>query len=172
MSSRRPTPSPICRDWWYDDEALVDALAAYNNLPDPDRLANGMRLVIPERTLLVALRPMTESSLPATTVAVAPEAAAELLSMARTPQPGDTLSEIAQKPAGTSRATARLFEFNRSVLPDMDALQVGTTAPPTATELRPPFPCLRNCSSFSSRPSASPWPCCPSARPASTPSTT
>ena len=42
-----------------------------------------------------------------------------------TVRPGDTLSEIAQKLMGTSRATAALLEINRSVLPDMDALQVG-----------------------------------------------
>ena len=42
-----------------------------------------------------------------------------------TVQPGDTLSEIAQKLLGTSKATASLYEMNRSVLPNMDALQVG-----------------------------------------------
>ena len=141
MTADAPSPSPmrlhvveasdtissICRDW-YDDEALVDALAAYNNLPDPDRLANGMRLVIPERTMLVALRPTPESSPPApvVTVAVTTEPAAESTEQGTyTVQPGDTLSEIAQKLMGTSRATAALFEINRSVLPDMDALQVG-----------------------------------------------
>ena len=42
-----------------------------------------------------------------------------------TVQPGDTLSKIAQRLLGTAKATASLFEMNRSVLPNMDALQIG-----------------------------------------------
>lgn len=42
-----------------------------------------------------------------------------------TVQPGDTLSQIAQRLLGTSKATASLYEMNRSVLPNMDALQIG-----------------------------------------------
>lgn len=42
-----------------------------------------------------------------------------------TVQPGDTLSQIAQKLLGSSRDTDRLFEMNRDVIGNIDALQVG-----------------------------------------------
>jgi nucleoid-associated protein YgaU len=117
------TISSICRAW-YGTPALADSLADYNNLPDPDRLVTGMRLVIPVQAMLTP-EPIVAPSTPITELAAAPDPVPAASQGTYTVQPGDTLSEIAQKLMGTSRATVALFEINRSVLPDMDALQVG-----------------------------------------------
>ena len=116
------TISSICRTW-YGTSALAESLAVYNNLPDPDRLVTGMRLVIPAQALLTPAS--FDAPPPVVELAAAPEPAPVATQGTYTVQPGDTLSEIAQKLMGTSRATVALFEFNRAVLPDMDALQVG-----------------------------------------------
>ena len=74
----------------------------------------------PELPTAVATAP--ELSMPHTMPTPSPT---EVAQGTYTVQPGDTLSEIAQKLLGTSKATASLYEMNRSVLPNMDALQVG-----------------------------------------------
>ena len=118
------TISSICRTW-YGNAALGESLARYNNLPDPNRLVSGMRLVIPEQLELDTIEPAPVPTAPAMEAIASIPAPTPSSQGTYTVQAGDTLSEIAQKLMGTSRATVALFEFNRSVLPDMDALQVG-----------------------------------------------
>ena len=108
----------ICRAW-YGNGDLSNALATYNTLPDPDRLAPGLRLIMPNAGELVA------SAEPVITMGAPIESNAVMAMGSYTVQPGDTLSEIAQKLMGTARATASLYELNRSVLPDINALKVG-----------------------------------------------
>ncbi len=108
----------ICRNWYGNDE-LANALASYNQLPDPDELAPGTRLLMPGAGELAA-------SSPHEITMGAPVESGGLMTMGTyTVQSGDTLSEIAQKLMGTARATVTLYEMNRDVLPDMNALQVG-----------------------------------------------
>ena len=108
----------ICRTW-YGNPELANQLATYNNLPDPDRLAPGVRLIMPDAGVLGA------AADPEVTMGAPIESPATMTMGTYTVQQGDTLSEIAMKLMGTARATASLYELNRSVLPDMNALQVG-----------------------------------------------
>jgi len=108
----------ICRAW-YGNGALANALATYNNLPDPDRLVPGTRLIMPNAG------EFGSSAEPVVTMGAPINSNATMAMGTYTVQPGDTLSEIAQKLMGTARATASLYELNRSVLPDMNALKVG-----------------------------------------------
>ena len=115
------TLTSICRQW-YDDEGLASVLASWNNLPNPDRLVPGTRLVMPDTASLVPGYQPLQEPVTVVTVSAAPPAAREGV---YTVQPGDTLSQIAQKLLGTSRATAQLYDLNRLVIGDVDALQVG-----------------------------------------------
>ncbi|MCH2137091.1 MAG: LysM peptidoglycan-binding domain-containing protein [Phycisphaerales bacterium] len=98
----------------YADADLAGALARHNRLPAPDRLARGLRLLIPPR-----------SELPAETNST-PEPAPVANPMATyTVQSGDTLSQLAQKLMGTAKATDRLWALNKPTLSHPDALRVG-----------------------------------------------
>lgn len=115
------TLTSICRQW-YDDDGLAAALATWNNLPNPDRLVPGTRLVMPDTASLApGYLPLPEP-VTVVTVSTPPPAAREGV---YTVQPGDTLSQIAQKLLGTSRATDQLYALNRQVIGNVDALQVG-----------------------------------------------
>lgn len=111
---------------WYGDESIASSLAAHNNLPDPNRLVAGTRLLMPEfevsETVIV-----TMGAAPPTPTSAAPSAETPPADPVEvyTVQPGDTLSQIAQKLLGSSRNTDRLFEMNRDVIGNIDALQVG-----------------------------------------------
>lgn len=108
----------ICRNWYGNDE-LANALASYNQLPNPDELAPGIRLLMPGAGELAASSPHE------ITMGSPIETGGTMAMGTYTVQSGDTLSEIAQKLMGTARATVTLYEMNRNVLPDMNALQVG-----------------------------------------------
>jgi len=110
---------------WYGDESIASTLAAHNNLPDPNQLVTGTRLIMPEfapnPTASVAV------TMGETLHAAAPSPSAPVVDAldVYTVQPGDTLSQIAQKLLGSSRNTDKLFEMNRDVIGNIDALQVG-----------------------------------------------
>lgn len=111
---------------WYGDESIASSLAAHNNLPDPNRLVAGTRLLMPEfevsETVIVTMGATPPAPTPAAPSAETPPAdPVEVYTV----QPGDTLSQIAQKLLGSSRNTDRLFEMNRDVIGNIDALQVG-----------------------------------------------
>ena len=107
---------------WYGDEAMAMALASHNNLPDPNRLVVGTRLLMP--TPDPGPAPVRTVTMGQTNAPPQPTARPEPLEV-YTVQPGDTLSQIAQKLLGSSRDTERLFEMNRDVIGNIDALQVG-----------------------------------------------
>lgn len=100
----------------YGEPMLAPALAAHNRLPAPDRLALGLRLLIPPRDVLEAGASTGESP---------PEPASTLASY--TVRSGDTLSQLAQKLMGTAKATDELWSLNRPTLSHPDALRVGMT---------------------------------------------
>ncbi|MDG2200015.1 MAG: LysM domain-containing protein [Phycisphaerales bacterium] len=108
---------------WYGDETSAAMLAIHNNLPDPDRLVPGTRLIMPTINEPAIDTLVAAANIPPLPAAPPAPAAPEL--DVYTVQPGDTLSQIAQKLLGTSRATPQLFELNRDVIGNMDALQVG-----------------------------------------------
>ena len=106
---------------WYGDESAASMLANYNNLPDPNRLVPGTRLVMPPATEPTRRTTAVPTTVVDAVVTAPPPPELEIYTV----QPGDTLSQIAQKLLGTSRATPQLFELNRDVIGNMDALQVG-----------------------------------------------
>ncbi len=109
---RGETLAAIARTY-YGTTALSDELATFNGVPDPTRLQPGLRLQIPERTLLGATSP-------------APSAPVITLAMhTYTVQSGDTLSELAQKLMGTARKTNELWTLNKTVMTSPDDLKPG-----------------------------------------------
>jgi nucleoid-associated protein YgaU len=109
----------ICRHY-YGDASLLDELARFNGLDDPNLLRAGRRLRIPEATDLVRGRPANATSTPtARHPARAPEQGTY------TVREGDSLSEIAQRLLGSARFYQAIFECNRDVLRSPDDIRVG-----------------------------------------------
>ncbi|HBZ97887.1 MAG TPA: hypothetical protein DEO57_08585 [Phycisphaerales bacterium] len=111
---------------WYGDDSMAITLAAHNNLPDPDRLVPGTRLLMPTSPPgdVAELTITMGQPAPITPPAAIAEDEPDSLEV-YTVKPGDTLSQLAQKLLGSSRDTGRLFEMNRDVIGNIDALQVG-----------------------------------------------
>ncbi len=116
----------------YGDRTLALALAKHNDLPNPDRLHTGLRLIIPDQEHLLKaaepdrleLRPATpalKSTTPTTVEVAAPPSMREY-----TVRSGDTLSELAQKLMGSARNTSQLLKINKDRIESADALRVGT----------------------------------------------
>lgn len=116
------TLQSICKRH-YGDSSLDLALAHYNRIPDPDRLALRTRLLLPSAEVLMKTGPhssaVESSSQPLPTTIQPVEMATY------TVQSGDTLSELAQKLLGSARETDRLYELNRDMLRDQNDLRVG-----------------------------------------------
>jgi nucleoid-associated protein YgaU len=109
------TLAGICRHY-YDDPALAGALADYNALHDPDRVAAGRTLRVPPRHALV-------HGSPAAPAAAAPQK--PTTTGTYTVKPDETLSEIAQRVLGSARRWEELFELNRDRIDDPDAVRAG-----------------------------------------------
>ena len=118
------TLQSICKRH-YGTATLYIALAQYNRIPDPNRLALRTRLLLPSAEVL------TSSNTPTAAEPTQPTAisvSTEQTDMgAYTVQAGDTLSELAQKLLGSARETDRLYELNRDVLRDQNDLRVGAS---------------------------------------------
>jgi nucleoid-associated protein YgaU len=102
---------------YYGDRHLAAALAEHNGLPNPDRLHQGVRLIIPATLPAMPTSPATTPP----TDELTPPTMSEY-----TVRPGDTLSELAQQLMGSARQTNHLLELNRDRLRTADALTVGT----------------------------------------------
>jgi len=102
---------------YYQTDDLVQALAAFNGIDDPNRLSVNRRLNIPDEAVLRGGAPRS------TEPAAAP--ARPQTPRTYTVQAGDTLSVIASKELGSVRHTTRLFEANRHILRDMNDLLPG-----------------------------------------------
>jgi nucleoid-associated protein YgaU len=109
----------ICRRY-YGDASLLEELARFNDLSNPNLLRAGRRLRIPEATDLVRGRPANSTSTPsARHPAGAPEP------RTYTVREGDSLSEIAQRLLGSARFYKAIYECNRDVLRSPDDIRVG-----------------------------------------------
>lgn len=121
---RGETLASICLDH-YGDSALASALAEVNGIDDPASIKTGRVVQIPDRRALLG------GTLPPGILKPAAPAVAESPAVTRyatyTVQPGDTLSEIAQRLLHSARETQRLYELNRHVIRDPDRLTVGIT---------------------------------------------
>lgn len=109
---------------YYGDRTLAVALAAYNELADPDHVTVGRRLRIPSAEALGGRGPGT----PAAAADVANEAAPASSPSGRrtyTVQRGDVLSVIAQKEMGSARHWKVLYEHNLDVIDDPDHVEAG-----------------------------------------------
>lgn len=117
----------ICK-MYYNDAALVQRLAEYNDLSDPDLLRANHRLRIPSRAVLLGNdasndpAPTAPTMQATATVRITP-AAVETYTVKR----NDTLTEIAQRTMGTSKRWRELYETNAGVIKNPDRLLVGTT---------------------------------------------
>jgi len=110
----------------YGDPTLAAALARHNAIPDPARLREGTRLMIPPAERLTrgpASAPRSTSPAPPVTQTGASPSGASMLEYEV--QSGDTLSELAQQLMGTARATQQLLDLNRDRLSDPDTLAAG-----------------------------------------------
>ncbi len=118
------TLQSICKRH-YGNATLYIALARYNRIPDPNRLALRTRLLLPSAEMLIN---STAPAIVEETEPIARTVPNEDLGMgAYTVQAGDTLSELAQKLLGSARETDRLYELNRDVLRDQNDLRVGAS---------------------------------------------
>ena len=94
-------------------------MATYNALPTPDRLAPGLRLLVPDAS---ALAGWTQ---PSNTVPIQTTPEAPSTMQTYVVQSGDTLSELAMRLMGTMHRTDELWSINKRTLATPDALRVG-----------------------------------------------
>ena len=99
---------------YYGKESMAVALATYNGLDNPDNVVAGQSLRIPPIQAIATAGPA--ASKPAATTTGA---------KTYTVKPDETLSEIAQRVLGTARRWEELFELNRSILSDPNAIRAG-----------------------------------------------
>ncbi len=99
---------------YYGKESMAVALAKYNGLDNPDHVVAGQSLRIPPIQAI-------ETARPAASKAEAPTRGTPTYTV----KPDETLSEIAQRVLGTARRWEELFELNRSILSDPNAIRAG-----------------------------------------------
>jgi nucleoid-associated protein YgaU len=109
----------ICRRY-YGDASLVEDLAKYNGLKDPNHVTAGTRLRIPADAALV------RGDRPAATM-VANRSPAPPSDQKYTVREGDNLSKLASKFLGSRDKYLVLYEHNRDVLENPDAIRPGMT---------------------------------------------
>jgi len=107
----------ICRRY-YGDISLLEELARFNGMEDPNALSAGRRLRIPGAADLV--RGSAADSTPPRRGQDREEPA-----QTYTVREGDSLSEIAQRLLGSAKKYALIFECNRDVLQSPDDIRSG-----------------------------------------------
>ncbi len=105
---------------YYGQPELAMALARHNELPNPDRLKAGVRLIIPPQALLLDQQSTNSALAPRDTAANQRDTFTTY-----TVRSGDTLSELSQQLMGSTRDMNRLISLNPKVLSNPDALRVG-----------------------------------------------
>jgi len=107
----------ICRRY-YGDISLLEELARFNGMEDPNALSAGRRLRIPDAAGLV--RGSAAASTP-------PRRGSDQEQPAQTytVREGDSLSEIAQRLLGSARFYQAIYECNRDVLQSPDDIRPG-----------------------------------------------
>ncbi|MEM7229456.1 MAG: LysM peptidoglycan-binding domain-containing protein [Planctomycetota bacterium] len=115
----------IC-DLYYGDTSLVQRLAEYNGLANPNMLRVGHRLRVPARSVLITGQHRTSVSppLPRERTSSPPPAPKTRTYVV---QSNDTLSEIAQRELGSAKRWRELYDANKSVIKNPDRLIVGAT---------------------------------------------
>lgn len=111
---------------YYRDATLVNDLAAFNDLSDPNSLRVNHRLRIPASEHLGR---RAAPSTPTTTQTPTTQPTRQAPTTAYTTytvKSGDTLSELSLQLLGTSRRWRELYEHNRDVIRDPDNLLAGT----------------------------------------------
>lgn len=109
----------------YGRDDLMPLLAAYNHIPNPARLKQGVRLMIPSVEVLVAGRHGTAPEITAAPTEAPTATATSVTYSLYVVRSGDTLSEIAQQVMGSMRHMDELLQLNQEVLMHPDALQPG-----------------------------------------------
>ncbi len=97
---------------YYGSSGHTDLLARTNGLSNPDNVPLGTSLVIPERN---------QARTPSTERPSNPQG----LARKTTVRDGETLSEIAQRELGSSKAWPKIWKANKNILPDPDRLEAG-----------------------------------------------
>lgn len=123
----------------YGTARMFKALTKYNadRVPDPQNLKPGMQIATPPRAVLEAKYPdLIDQPAGSRAPQASPVAETTVESggyfLNETGQPmyqvqnGDTLSGISQRHLGRAGRANELFELNRGVLPDANALKIGT----------------------------------------------
>ena len=120
----RETLSAVARRY-YGTTQLVDALAEFNGIADPDKVRAGHRLEIPPLDTLVSvtgdeelLRIVPEEG------PVSPRSTSRFRDYEI--QRGDILSKLAARFMGTGNRWKELYELNKDVIDDPDKLKEGT----------------------------------------------
>lgn len=114
--------STICQQY-YGTSSLVAQLAAFNNIENPDRVNVGRALRIPRNAadLTIGHRGATGNQ-----QAVRNDGGGAM-ERTYTMAEGDTLSRIAARFLGSAGRWRDLYELNRDVIDDPDAVPAGTT---------------------------------------------
>jgi nucleoid-associated protein YgaU len=102
----------------YGDVSLVNELARYNGIDDPNRLSANHRLRIPAASVLV--RGDRPGAMTPSAPAIEPPSTRRY-----TVRKGDSLSMIAQQLLGSSKRYLEIFEHNRDVLDSPNDLRPG-----------------------------------------------
>ena len=108
----------------YGDASLVEELAIFNNMGDPDRIITGVRLRIPPASSLVRGTPAAAPRGVPSAATRAPTATKGTTQTYRI-RSGDMLSKISLRLLGSARHWRGLYELNRDVIDDPDHLEVG-----------------------------------------------
>jgi len=114
------TLSKICQKY-YGDGSLVDDLARYNDIENPDHLRVGHRLRIPSAEVLLRGSPPHPTTQGNDTIRGSQQSKFRTYIV----QPNDSLSTIAQRELGSAKRYLELYKFNRDVLDDPDSIRVG-----------------------------------------------
>jgi nucleoid-associated protein YgaU len=111
----------ICRRY-YDDGALVAALASFNQVKDPDTVRAGHRLRIPPAAVL------TDDAGSPPAVGLKPRAgkANGATFTMHVVQKGESLAAVARRYLGSPAKWGEIARLNRDVIDDPDRLEVGT----------------------------------------------
>ena len=109
----------------YGRADVMPLLAAYNNIPNPERLKQGVRLMIPPADVLLASRRQSDKETPTPQSEAGISSEPSVTYDTYLVQSGDTLSEIAQQVMGSMRHMDQLLQLNQQILAHPEALQPG-----------------------------------------------
>ena len=109
----------------YGRADVMPLLAAYNNIPNPERLKQGVRLMIPPADVLLASRRQSDKETPTPQSEAGISSEPSVTYATYLVQSGDTLSEIAQQQLGSQARYKEIFEANRDTMASPDQLRVG-----------------------------------------------